>query len=402
MPRIVKPLSALAVKSAKPKEKPYKLTDGGGLYLLVNPNGSKLWRMKYRYDGREHTLAFGSWPLVSLQDARMKREEARQKVANGISPAEEKRAMKAIRRAKGATFEAVAQEWLSKNMPVWGKNNTSNIVGILERDIFPCIGQGEIARLKTPDYLEVLQRIERRTIAQAMRARSICRRIQCYAIATGRAEYDVVAPLSKALAPRPPAKHFSAPTEPAKLGRILRMLDSHAGYLSVTSALKILPYVFVRPIELIKAEWKDIDFDKAEWRYFVTKTKTPHIVPLARQVVAILKRIYAVTGGGRWVFTSTNRKTRHIAGGALLAAMRAVGIAQEEASVHGFRAVARTLLDEELGERIDIIEQQLAHTVKDPNGRAYNRTSYLPERKRMMQRWADYLDKLKAQTGMAE
>jgi integrase len=290
----------------------------------------------------------------------------------------------------------VAREWLAKYSPNWADSHSDRIVRLFERDIFPWIGGKPIAEVSAPDVLTVMRRIEGRgALETAHRARGNCGQVFRYAIATGRASRDPSGDLRGAL---PPTKglHFAAKTEPEEVAKILRAMDGYKGTLSVRCALRLAPLVFVRPGELRRAEWADVDLDGKEWRYTVTKTKTPHIVPLSRQAVEILQEIHPLTGKGRFVFPSARGTTRPMSDNAILAAMRSAGISKEDMTGHGFRAVARTILDEVLGVRPDYIEHQLAHAVRDPNGRAYNRTAHLPERRKMMQRWADYLDRLKA------
>ena len=279
--------------------------------------------------------------------------------------------------------------------PAWVEHHGDRIIRRFERDIFPWIGGRPIADVAAPELLGVVRRIEARgALETAHRALQNCGQVFRYAVATGRAERDPTGDLKGAL---PPVKgeHFAAVTEPAEVAKVLRALDGYAGTFTVACALRLAPLVFVRPGELRKAEWADIDLDRAEWRYTVTKTNTPHIVPLSTQVVAILRELHALTGTGRYVFPGARSNGRPMSDNAILAAMRRMGIPKDEMSGHGFRAMARTILDEVLGFRPDFIEHQLAHAVKDPNGRAYNRTAHLGERRKMMQAWADYLDKLK-------
>ena len=293
----------------------------------------------------------------------------------------------------------MAREWFIKHSPNWAKSHSSRILSRLERDIFPWMGNQPVAAITAPELLTVVRRIEQRgALESAHRALRICGQVFRYAVATGRAKRDPSGDLRGALPPVK-GKHFAATTDPKQVGPLLRVFDGYQGTLIVRCALRLAPLVFVRPGELCQAQWSDIDFQAAEWRYTVIKTGTPHIVPLSRQAVAILRELHPLTGQGRYVFPSarTPRGDRPMSNNAILAALRRMGIGKEEMTVHGFRAMARTLLDEVLGFRPDFIEHQLAHAVRDPNGRAYNRTSYLPERKKMMQEWADYLDQLKAE-----
>ena len=391
------PLTDTAVRNAKPGAKPVRLFDERGLYLEVSPTGGKWWRVKYRLDGKEKRLSLGIYPDVGLKDARDRRDAARKLLADGIDPSENRKAQKSARADRAAnSFEVVAREWFAKFSATCATHHGDRIIRRFERDIFPWIGGRPISEVTAPELLTVVRRIESRgALETAHRALGNCGQVFRYAVATGRAERDPSGDLRGAL---PPVKgeHFAATTEPKRVAEILRAMDGYEGTLTVRCALRLAPLVFVRPGELRKAEWGDIDLDAAEWRYTVTKTNTPHIVPLSRQAVEILRELQPLTGRGRYVFPGARSNGRPMSDNAILAAMRRMGIAKEEMSGHGFRAVARTILDEVLGVRPDYIEHQLAHAVRDPNGRAYNRTAHLPERHKMMQQWADYLDKLKA------
>jgi len=390
-------LTDTAIRNAKPGTKPAKLFDGRGLFLIVTPGGGKWWRFRYKFDGREKLLSLGVYPDVALKDARERRNTARKLLAEGIDPGENRKAQKATKQDRAAnSFEVVAREWYAKHAPNWAEHHGDRIIRRFERDIFPLIGGRAIADVTAPELLAAVRRIESRgALETAHRALGNCGQVFRYAVATGRATRDPSGDLRGAL---PPVKgeHFAAVTEPKQAAELLRTLDGYQGTFTVACALRLAPLVFVRPGELRKAEWADIDVDAAEWRYTVTKTDTAHIVPLATQAVAILRDLHALTGNGRYVFPGARTNGRPMSDNAILAAMRRMGIAKDEMSGHGFRAMARTILDEVLGVRPDLIEHQLAHAVKDPNGRAYNRTAHLPERRKMMQQWADYLDKLKA------
>ena len=393
------PLTDTAIRAAKPAEKSRRLFDGGGLYLEVSPKGGKWWRLKYRFGGKEKRLALGVYPDVSLKEARDERDAARKLLARDIDPSEERKIQRAVQADRATnSFEAVAREWFAKYSPAWAENHANRILRRLERDIFPWIGARPVADITAPNLLTVVRRIEARgALETAHRALGNCGQVFRYAVATGRAERDPSGDLRGAL---PPVKgtHFASVTDPAKVAEILRALDGYQGTLPVRSALRLAPLVFVRPGELRHARWSDIDLDAAEWRFTVTKTDTPHIVPLARQAIDILRELHPLTGKGHYVFPSARhlRGDKPMSDNAVLAAMRRMGISKDEMSGHGFRAMARTILDEVLDFRPDYIEHQLAHAVRDPNGRAYNRTAHLPERRMMMQAWADYLDKLKA------
>ena len=392
------PLTDTAIRNAKsPGEKPVRLFDERGLYLEISPTGGKWWRLKYRIAGKEKRLSLGVYPDVSLKDARDRRDASRKLLADGIDPSERRKVMK-LARADGVanSFEVVTREWFAKYSVTWAANHSDRIIRRFERDIFPWIGGRPIAEVTAPELLAVVRRIENRgALETAHRALGNCGQVFRYAVATGRAMRDPCGDLRGAL---PPVKgeHFAATTEPKGVAELFRAMDGYEGTLTVRCALRLAPLVFVRPGELRKAEWADIDLDAAEWRYTVTKTNTPHIVPLSRQAVEILRELHPLTGRGRFVFPGARSNGRPMSDNAILAAMRRMGIGKDEMSGHGFRAVARTILDEVLGVRPDYIEHQLAHAVRDPNGRAYNWTAHLPERRKMMQQWADYLDKLKA------
>ena len=391
------PLTDTTIKNAKPGVKPLKLSDERGMFLLVTPKGGKWWRLKYRFDGKEKLLSLGVYPDVGLKDARVRREEARKLLADGIDPGANRKAVKASGALSAAnSFEVVAREWYDKFAPGWAKDHGNRIIRRLERDVFPWIGAKPVTDVTAPDLLDVVRRIESRgAIETAHRALSNCGQVFRFAIVTGRAVRDPSPDLRGALSPTK-GEHFAAVTEPVQVAQLLRTLDGYQGTLTVACALRLAQLVFVRPGELRNAEWSCVDLDAAEWRYTVTKTKSQHIVPLSTQAVEILRELQPLTGASRYVFPGARTNGRPMSDNAILAAMRRMGIAKDEMSGHGFRAMARTILDEVLGVRPDLIEHQLAHAVKDPNGRAYNRTAHLPERRKMMQQWADYLDTLKA------
>lgn len=390
-------LTATAIQNAKITDKTVRLFDGGGLYLELSPTGGKWWRLKYRYGGKEKRLSLGVYPEVSLRLARTRRDDARKLLAEGIDPSDNRKALKSAKADRAAnSLEIVAREWYGKYSTTWVKNHGNRILRRFERDIFPWIGGRPIAEITAPELLAVIRRIENRgALETAHRALSNCGQVWRYAIATGRAERDLSADLRGAL---PPVKgeHFAAITDPKRVAELLRAIDGYQGTATVRYALRLAPLVFVRPGELRNAEWAHFDLDAAEWRYTVSKTKTEHIVPLSTQAVVILQELQKLTGEGRYLFPGARSTKRPMSDNAILAGLRRMGIGKDEMSGHGFRAMARTILDEVLGFRPDFIEHQLAHAVRDPNGRAYNRTAHLPERQKMMQQWADYLDKLKA------
>ena len=389
-------LTDTAIRNAKPADKPQKLSDGGGLYLEVSPKRGKYWRQKYRFQGKEKKLAHGVYPDVSLKMARDRRDAARRLLADGIDPAVHKKDQKDAEREKTEnTFAALAREWHQKQTHVWTERHSQVVLKRLELNIFPWIGNKAISGITAKEILAPLRRIEiKGALHTAHRILSSCSQVFRYAVATGKAPTDPCRDLRGALPPEK-VEHRAAITDPVKVGELLRAIDGYEGSIIVSCAMRLAPLVFVRPGELRKAEWIDIDFETAEWRFTITKTNTPHIVPLSKQTLAILEEIKPVTGKSQYVFPSGRSTKRPMSDNAILAAMRRMGIEKDEMTGHGFRAMARTILDEVLGFRPDFIEHQLAHAVRDPNGRAYNRTAHLAERKLMMQEWADYLDGLK-------
>jgi integrase len=404
MARLIKPLTTAQVGNARPRAAKYKMFDGGGLFLQVNPSGGKYWKMKYRKDdGKEGLLSFGSFPAVSLEQARRMRDEARARKAAGLDPGEARRREKAARaeRAKN-TFEAVARDWLEVHSTKVTPQTLHNYRRALEKFVFPLVGRTPVRDLKAPDFLEVLRRMEASGQLHASKQANImCSMVMRHAVSTGLADMDPLPSLRGSLKSYK-KKHFAALTDPGDVGRLLRVIWGHSCNFVVSCALKILPYVFVRPGELRHAQWADIDFESCEWRYTVPKTGAPHIVPLAPQVLEILQDLHGMTGQGLWVFPSLRSTGNPIGKGTLIAAFRYMGVGGDAMTAHGFRATARTLLDEVLKERVELIEQQLSHKLRDPGGRAYNRTVHLDERKRMMTRWADYLDSLRTQAGLVE
>lgn len=399
MPTTATRLTDPAIRKAKPPVKPVKLVDGGGLYLLLRPDGGRWWRWDYRrpVTGKRNTLSLGTYPDTGLADARHKRNAARTLLAAGIDPGEHRKATDAAGAERAAnSFEVVAREWLGKQ--AWVAGYSVKVAAWMDNDVFPYIGSRPVAELTAPEFLRVARRIEERgAIESAHRIMQNCGQVMRYAIATGRADRNPVADLKGAL-PAPTARHHAAITDPAALGALLRAIDGYSGDPVTRAALKLAPLWFVRPGELRHAEWTEIDFDKAEWNIPAGKMKTrqPHLVPLCKQVVLILRDLHALTGRGQYVFPGARSPRRPMSNNAITAALRRMGYDGDTMTAHGFRASARTILDEVLGYRPDYIEHQLAHAVRDPNGRAYNRTAHLPERRKMMQGWADYLDGLRA------
>ncbi|QQX83735.1 integrase arm-type DNA-binding domain-containing protein [Cupriavidus necator] len=391
------PLTDAACRNAAPRAKPYRLADSGGMYLEISPAGGKYWRLKYRFSGREKRLAFGVYPDVSLAAARKKRDDAREKLAAGIDPGETKKAdQRAAKLAADNSFEAVARDWLAERKSTVEEAQHIKTLARLVNDVFPWIGKRPITQIDAPEILTVLKRIDGRGARfSAHRVRSEISRVFRYAIKEGKAKSDPAKDLIGAI---PPAveTHFAAITEPTKVGEMLRAFDGFSGTFPVLCALKLSPLLFVRPGELRKAEWAQIDLDRAEWRYRVSKTKTDHLVPLAIQAVTILRELHAMTGNGQYVFPGARSAQRPMSEAAINAALRRLGYdTRTEITGHGFRAMARTILHEELNQKPEVIEHQLAHAVPDALGAAYNRTRFIKERREMMQRWADYLDELK-------
>ena len=390
-------LTIVAINQAKPKDKTYRLYDVKGLYLEVTKAGGKLWRLKYRFGGKEKRLAIGPYPAISLKDARTARDAARAQLSAGTDPCEYKKLMKARALSDSAnTFQGLAREWHSTKLSVWSPIHAKNVIDRLSRNIFPYLGSKAIADIKVPELLQVLRRIEARgALETAHRVLGNVNEVFRFAIASGKAERNIAVDLKGALQPVK-KKHLAAVTDPKRAGELLRMIDNYSGTLTVQCALKLAPLVFVRPGELRAAQWRDINLEAAEWRYTVTKTQTEHIVPLSKQALEILNTMHPLTGRWEYVFPSARSRHRPMSNNAILSAMRRMEIQKDEMSGHGFRAMAKTILIEELGYSEALTALQLSHKRKDPLGNAYNRTTFLRERTTMMQAWADYLDTLKS------
>jgi integrase len=396
------PLTDPAIKKTKPADKPVKLSDGGGLFLLIVPAGGKWWRFRYRFGGKQKELSMGIYPDVPLFRAREKRDEARRLLADGVDPGENRKVQKAARFAVAAnTFEAVGREWFAMKKPAWVESHSSKIMARLENDIFPWLGKRPIAEITAAEILTTLKRISDRGAKDtAKRAQQDCGGVFRYAIQTERAKYNPIPDMRGAL-PTAIAGNFAAITDPDAVGELLRAIDGFNGTFVVKCALRLSPFLFVRPGELRQAKWADFDLDKAEWKFLVSKikkTEVPkiHLVPLASQAVMILRELHALTGHGEFVFPGARSNGRAMSEAAVNAALRRMGYdTKTEITGHGFRAMARTILHEVHGIQPEVIEHQLAHKVPDALGSAYNRTKFLPARKAMMQLWADYLDKLK-------
>jgi integrase len=399
-------LTDTEVKNTKPGPKPIKLFDGEGMFLLIQPQGGKLWRLKYRIGGKEKLLALGTYPEVKLKDARDRRQAAREMIAKGIDPSEARKAEKTSRTSQSeGTFEAVAREWHKVIHAVkTSESHAARTLIRLEQDAFPYIGAAPIADINAPKLLAVLRRVEGRgAIETAHRVKQACGQVFRYGIATGRCERDPSADLKDALQPVI-VKHHAAVTDPKAVGGLLRAIHGYEGHPVTRTALKLAPLVFLRPGELRHAEWAEIDLEAALWTIPATRMKrskqqklsgAPHLVPLSAQAVAILRDLQPLTGRGQYVFPSPRTSQRPMSENGVLSALRRMGFEKEEATGHGFRATARTLMAERLSIDENIIEAQLAHAVKDSLGRAYNRTEFVDQRRAMMQTWADYLDKLR-------
>jgi integrase len=392
-------LNDVRLRQLKPRDKPYRLYDEGRLYLEVTPAGGKLWRWKYQFAGKEKLLALGKYPAVSLKEARAKRDEARRQLESGVDPSavRKQEKLKALELAEN-TFAAVAREWAARHLASKSEKYRAKVVRTLERDVFPYIGKRPVEQLNAPEILTCVRKVEARgRLETAHRALQYVGQVCRYAVATGRAISDPTAALRRALPPVKP-RHMAAPTEPGHVGQLLRTLDAFAGGAFVGAAIRLLPLLFVRPGELRTMRWEDVDLDAAEWRYTVGKTKTEHLVPLSPQAVAILQELWPLSGHlpGGWVFPGARSPKRPMSDAAMNAAYRRLGIdTRSELTGHGWRAVARTLLHERLGYKPEVIEHQLAHRVPDTLGRAYNRTRFIDERRKMMNAWADYLDSLR-------
>lgn len=387
-------LTEVEIRSAKAAEKPLKLFDGGGLFLLVNPNGSRWWRLKYRHQGKERGISLGVYPEVSLKQARARRDEARRLVADGVDPSAERKAEKV---SQGETFGKIAEEWLALQAKTLAAVTYNKARWMISEFVYPKLGSRPIIEITPPELLAVLRAIESRgTHETAHRTKQRVGQIYRYAIATGRAERDISADLRGALVPVV-IKNHAAITEPLAIGQLLRAIDGYSGQPATHAALKLAPLVFVRPGELRQAEWSEINLDAGEWRIPAERMKMRelHVVPLSKQAVEILGSLRPLTGTGRFVFPSLRSNGRPMSENTINAALRRLGYANEEMTGHGFRAMASTCLNEQ-GWHPDLIELQLAHAERNKVRAAYNRATRLAERRKMMQTWADHLDTLRA------
>ncbi|GKS69951.1 integrase [Nitrosomonas sp. PY1] len=389
-------LTDTAIRNAKPGDKPRKLADKKGLFLLIHPNGSKYWRLKYRYGGKEKMLALGVYPDVGLREARDRRDEARKLLANGVDPGiVKKQSKQSIRESIENSFEAIAREWFAKYSTGWSSEHSEKTIRRLERDIFPWIGGRPIAEITAPELLTVVQRIENRgALETAHRALGSCGKVFRYAISTQRAVRDPSADLRGALPPFK-SKHHASITDPKAIGELLRAIQGYKGSFVTRCALQLAPLLFIRPGELRRAEWCDFDLDACEWRIpaLKMKMKAVHIVPLSKQSIYILKELHSFTGHGRYLFPSVRTPDRSLSENTVNAALRRLGYEKDQMTGHGFRSMASTILNEQ-GWNFDAIERQLAHSERNTVRAAYNYAEYLPERRKMMQHWADYLESL--------
>ncbi|HIB8543823.1 TPA: tyrosine-type recombinase/integrase [Stenotrophomonas maltophilia] len=391
-----KSLTDVAARNAKGKEKPYKLSAGAGLYLLVMPNGSRYWRMKYTFAGKEKLLSIGVYPEISLKEALEKRDAARVQLRAGQDPSEEKQLQKLkAELSVDDRFEAVALEWLESRRDL-AVSTWTKAKWMLETYAFPWLGRRPIDGISTAEVLAVLRRLESQDkIESTQRLRQICGQVFRYAVATGRLDRDPTSALRGALKTAK-NRHYASITEPARVGELLRAIDGYTGQFTTLCALKLAPLVFTRPGELRKAEWSEIDLEARQWSIPGEKMKmgVAHIVPLSRQAVAILRELQPVTGKGRYVFPSLRSGRDPMSENTVNAALRRLGYGTDDMTGHGFRSMASTLLHE-MGWTSDAIERQLAHSERNPIKAAYNRAEHLPERRKMMQAWADYLDSLR-------
>jgi integrase len=389
-------LTETTIRAAKPLEKPYKLFDDRGLFMLVNPDGSRWWRFKYRFEGREKLLSLGVYPDVPLKRAREKRDEARRLVADKVDPSARRKAEKA---ALADTFEAVAREYIEMKSKALAPTTADKRLNRFQTYLFPRLGKRPISTITAPEFLDALRRVERHGKNEtAHRLRSESGQIFRYAIATGRTDRDITADLRDALTPVV-VKNHAAITDPVAIGQLLRAIDAYEGQEATEAALKLAPLVFVRPGELRKAQWSEFNLDLAEWRIPAARMKMreAHIVPLSRQAVGILRDLSPVTGPNGYVFPGLRDANRPMSNNALTAALRRMGYTGDEMTWHGFRSLASTALNEQ-GFPPDVIELQLAHRERNDVRAAYNKALRLDERRKMMQSWADYLGQLKAAT----
>lgn len=415
------PLTDTAIRKATPGPKTRKLSDGKGLYLELSPAGGRWWRLKYRIAGVEKRISLGTYPETSLKAAREKMEEARALVAQGIDPSQARKAAKqeaahqdeqAQREAQGlplhGSFESVAREWFDTRKDEWATTYAKKIFRRLEADVFPWLGKLPVPNITPPMVLDMLRKAENRgAIETAHRVLETCGQVFRFAVATGRIESNPARDLKDALR-KPMVQHFAAITDPQRFGELLRAIDSYRGTPVVCAALRLMPLMLLRPGELRQAQWDELDLPAATWTVPAARMKRekvgkiygkPHIVPLPRQAVAIFEALKPLTEHSPYVFRGERSAQRPMSDAAINAALRTLGFSADEVTGHGFRASARTMIVERLGIAESVVEAQLAHSVRDSLGRAYNRTEFMQERVRMMQQWADYLDTLRGTPG---
>ena len=400
-------LKALAVAKAKPKDKPYKLTDGGGLYLLVKEAG-KYWRYDYRHLGKRKTLALGVFPTITLEDAREAHQKAKRELdLNNVDPSatlSKKARVGAARVSQVQTVEAICREWL-KLQSKWADSHRVKVKLRLKKDVYPELGPREIGSVTAPDVLRCLRLVESRgAVDSAHRIKHTLGQVFRYAIATGRAEHDPTASLRGALA-KIDKQSYPHVTDPKRLGEMLRAIEGYEGTFEVAQALRLLPLVFTRPGELRHAEWSEFDMERAVWTIPAERMKRKkngnHVVPLSRQALGIVKALHKVNGEGVLLFPGARSVTRPISDNTLNAALRRLDVSKDEHVAHGFRHTASTLLNEQRGFDPDLIEVQLHHADRSMRGK-YNKAAYFEERQKMMQAWADYLDSLRSPTNVVQ
>ena len=388
-------LTATAVQHAKPKERDYKLADGGGLYLYVLTSGGRSWRMDYRYAGKRKTLTFGRFPHITLAEARSLAVEAQSKLAHGVDPAIERKIMKATAYLNSnETFEAVAREWAEMNLADKSNSHKVRSTALLENDLIPVLGGMPMRELNAVLLLGALRKVEARSVDMAHRAKALAGQIQRYAVATGRAERDFTPDLKGALRIHHKS-HYPAIIDPAAFVRLMLAIDYYQGTITVRNALKVAPLLMLRPGELRHMTWEHVNWEAEQLEFpvgYMKRKDRAHIVPLSCQALSILREQQRFNGRFPPVFPSGHGRRRCMSENGMRAALRNMGYANSVHTVHGFRASARTIMDEVLGERPDLLEAQLHHMVRDSTGRAYNRTSHLEARRQMLQRWADWID----------
>lgn len=392
------PLTDTAIKSAKPRDTDYKLADEKGMYLLIKKSGGKYFRFDYRFAGKRKTLALGVYPETSLKEARDKRDDARKLISNNLDPIEVKKTQKLQLKAEtDNTLKAVATEWHEKLKSKWSANHADRKWHYLEKDVFPTFGNTPINNISPRELLTLLEKIQARgAIDVAHRIKGLCGEVFRYGIYTDRCDRDPTQDIKGVLIPKR-NKHMATITNPKKVGELLRAIDGYDGDITTKFALELTPYVMLRPGELRSAEWSEIDLAAKQWKIPAEKMKMsrPHIIPLAKQVIEILKKMQPITGDGKYVFPSVRSRSRPMSENTITAALRRMGFSKDEMTAHGFRGMASTLLHEN-GFKSEIIEIQLAHAERNKVKAAYNHAEYLPERIEMMVWWADYLDELRS------